>query len=567
MGEPVQPTWDQLMNGSLDSQFVEVRGMMGSVQNRKDGWSVVELRTKKGDLKVSLLRNGLHGGPLEKHASAVVRLRGRLIVDRDPANQRVIAGQIRMREAELVVEQPAPEDMFATPSRTAAALTRSNPDYDAFRWVKVSGQIIHVRSRLFFMMDGGEGLRFVTDAVLNSFKPGDLVEVVGYQDVLSAAAPVLRGAVVRKTGEAPLPEPRQLSPDDLIKPAFDSKWVRVEGLLADVKRTGSDDVLEIHSGKWRYWARLNAGNGILPLLQIGSRLELTGAYCAQGGYKAIGPDVAALDLYLNSPSGIKVLTTPTWWTLQRLLVVVGVLVCLLIASVLWVTQLHRQVRQRTAQLAAEIQERQSVEQRHALEQERARIAQDLHDELGSGITEIGMLAARAKAASASDEKRNLHLDEMGVRARDMVAALDEIVWAMNPAHNSLASLVTYFSIYADRFLGLANITWRLENSDPLPEHALDSQRRHQLFMAYKEALNNVVRHSGATEVCLNVTIENGELRLDIMDNGRGLPHGKRDDEMNGVTNMKSRLESLGGRFEITGAPDRGTRVRFVLPLS
>ena len=566
-GEPLQPTWDQLMNGSLDSQFVEVRGMMGSLQNRNDGWSVVELRTKKGDLKVSLLRSALKGGPLEKHASAVVRLRGQLIVDRDPANQRVIAGQIRMRAAELIVEQPAPSDIFAVPSKTAAALTRSNPDYDAFRWVKVSGQIIHVRSRLFFMMDGGDGLRFVTDTMQNNLKPGDLVEVVGYQDVLSAAAPVLRGAVVRKTGQAALPEPKRLSTDDLILPAFDSKWVRVEGLLTDVKQTGSDHVLEIHSGKWRYWARLNSENDSLPPLHIGSRLELTGAYCAQGGYKAIGPDVAALDLLLNSPSGIKVLATPTWWTLQRLLVVVGVLVCLLVASVLWVTQLHRQVRQRSAELAAEIHERQVIEHRHAMEQERARIAQDLHDELGSGITEIGMLAARAKSASASDEKRDRYLDEMGGRARDMVAALDEIVWAMNPAHNSLASLVSYFSIYADRFLGLANIAWRLENSDALPDHPLDSQRRHQLFMVFKESLNNVVRHSGATEVCLKAEIENGELRLDITDNGRGLPAGKRGDEMNGVANMQSRLENLGGRFEITSEPGHGTTVRFVLPLS
>jgi len=148
-----------------------------------------------------------------------------------------------------------------------------------------------------------------------------------------------------------------------------------------------------------------------------------------------------------------------------------------------------------------------------------------------------------------------------------VAALDEIVWAMNPAHNSLASLVSYFSIYADRFLGLANIAWRLENADALPEHALDSQRRHQLFMVFKEALNNVVRHSGATEVCFKTEVENGELRLDLTDNGRGLPAGERDGEMNGVANMKSRLEKLGGNFAITGEPGRGTTVRLVLPMA
>ncbi len=88
-----------------------------------------------------------------------------------------------------------------------------------------------------------------------------------------------------------------------------------------------------------------------------------------------------------------------------------------------------------------------------MEQERARIAQDLHDELGSGLTEISMLGARARSASAPVEKRGRYLEQMGEKARQMVTALDEIVWAMNPTHDSLASMVSYFSLYADRFLG------------------------------------------------------------------------------------------------------------------
>ena len=131
---------------------------------------------------------------------------------------------------------------------------------------------------------------------------------------------------------------------------------------------------------------------------------------------------------------------------------------------MWITQLHRKVEQRTAELENQIQERQRVEHQRAMEQERARIAQDLHDELGSGITEISMLAARAGSASAPDEKRARYLEQMGDKAREMVTALDEIVWAMNPKHDSLVSLVSYFCLYADRFLGLANIAWRLEGA-------------------------------------------------------------------------------------------------------
>jgi len=247
------------------------------------------------------------------------------------------------------------------------------------------------------------------------------------------------------------------------------------------------------------------------------------------------------------------------------LVIVGALACVLAVTVLWITQLHRQVEERTTQLESQIQERQRVEHQRAMEQERARIAQDLHDELGSGITEIGMLAARARSASGLARKDLSYLEHVGEKAREMVTALDEIVWAMNPRHDSLASLVSYFCLYADRFLGLANIAWRLEGPAGPPDHVVDSRHRHQLFLAYKESLTNVVRHSGATEVRLSIQVQRGQIELCVADNGRGLPAGARTEEMDGMANMKARLEKLGGRFELTSESGRGTVLRFCLP--
>jgi signal transduction histidine kinase len=155
---------------------------------------------------------------------------------------------------------------------------------------------------------------------------------------------------------------------------------------------------------------------------------------------------------------------------------------------------------------------------------------------------------------------------MGDKARQMVATLDEIVWAMNPTHDSLASMVSYFSLYAERFLGLANIAWRLEGPFKPDDHAVDSRHRHQLFLAFKEALTNVVRHSGATEVRLNIQVEQGRIRLTIADNGRGWVEAGQSEGMDGVANMRTRLEKLGGRFEVNSKADEGTIVRFDLPL-
>jgi signal transduction histidine kinase len=155
---------------------------------------------------------------------------------------------------------------------------------------------------------------------------------------------------------------------------------------------------------------------------------------------------------------------------------------------------------------------------------------------------------------------------MSNQARQMVVALDEIVWAMNPTHDSLASMVSYFSIYAERFLGLANIAWRLEGPFNLDDHAVDSRHRHQLFLAFKEALTNVVRHAGATEVRLHIQRDNGQVRLTIADNGRGWIEAGQTEEMDGLANMRARLEKLGGRFEVTSKTGQGTMVRFELPL-
>jgi signal transduction histidine kinase len=200
-----------------------------------------------------------------------------------------------------------------------------------------------------------------------------------------------------------------------------------------------------------------------------------------------------------------------------------------------------------------------------MEQERARVAQDLHDELGSSLTEISMLGARARSPAATDEKRESYLEQIAGKSREMVTALDEIVWAMNPRHDSLASLVSYFCLYADRFLGLANIVWRLDSDSVPPDFVVDSRHRHQLFLAFKEALTNVVRHSGATEVRLGIWLEAGELWLSMTDNGHGLPTETRTEAMDGVANMRARLEKLGGRFEITSAKDCGTTLRFCVP--
>ncbi len=556
--DPAQPTWDQLLNGSLDAQYVEMQGIITAVNSTN-----VTLLTRDGRITLELRIPGLPSESLARYEDALVHIRGCLFANWDYVTHEVKAGELRIYGAAISVDQPALDDLFAIPGKSVADLLLFDPQASVFQRVKVSGQLLHVHGQEGFLTDGRNSLRFMAKRPVDG-RAGDRVTVVGFPE-LSSATPMLREAVVRQTGHAPLPTPKAVLASELSGAEDDATLVRVKGVLANVRKTPAEWVLEIQNGVRTFAARLNVEDGTADSLAVGSQLELTGIYSSLNANKTAGPDISSFELLLNSSADIKVLARPPWWTLKRLLFAVGALICGLAITGLWITQLHRKVEQRTVELETQIRERQRVEQQRAMEQERARVAQDLHDELGSSLTEISMLGARARSASATDERRNHYVEQMSGKAREMVAALDEIVWAMNPRHDSLASLVSYFCLYADRFLGLANITWRLEDAPAADELVIDSRHRHQLFLAFKEALTNIVRHSGATEVRLGISRVADQVQLTIADNGRGLSSAIRTGEMDGVNNMRTRMEKLGGRFEILSRAGHGTTLSFFMP--
>jgi signal transduction histidine kinase len=553
--EPIHPTWDQLMNGSLDAQYVEIEGIVTSVSANG-----VQLLSH-GGLILAQLQSDLSREEMNRYENTLIRIRGGLLAVWNPQSHQVRLGEVRIFSSQVVVEDAAPTNAFSAPYKTAEDLLLFDPQASLFQRIRMSGQIVHVEPEEYFMMAGTNGVRFVASTA-EALRPGDTVDVAGYPQ-LGGASPLLRDAVVRKTGRAPLPEPRRLLPDQLATAKFDSSRVRVEGVLTGVREIGTETEIDLQDGMQNFVARMAAGRHFLRSLPIGSRLQLVGVCAVQGESQPSDQHLASFALLLDSPADVKVLARPPWWTLQRLLLVVGTLAGVLVIAVLWITQLHRKVEERTVQLQKQILKRQSIEQHRATEQERARIARDLHDTLGSSLTEIGMLAAGELARMDSIQ----HLDQISERSRQMVAALDEIVWAMNPEHDSIGSLGGYLCLYADRFLKLANITFNLSGTLNLPEQTLNPIHRHEFFLAFKEALTNIVRHSGATEVRLNIRIIGNRLRVALADDGGGLEPSQPNAGMDGLANMRSRMEKMGGRFAIASQAGRGTTLRFYLPLT
>lgn len=207
-----------------------------------------------------------------------------------------------------------------------------------------------------------------------------------------------------------------------------------------------------------------------------------------------------------------------------------------------------------------------LEHQRAMELERTRIARDLHDDLGVGLTEIGLLGDLAGTSSGLPESSRERLQEITGRARTLAASLDEIVWAINPANDTSQSLVDYFFPYAQRLLGSAAIRCRLQVIEPLPASSLGAEERHEFFHAYKEALNNIIRHSGAAEVQISFSAAEGSLLIRVADNGRGLEDTDDKGSHHGLSGMRERLLRLGGRCEITSSAGSGTTVTFIIPV-
>lgn len=211
-------------------------------------------------------------------------------------------------------------------------------------------------------------------------------------------------------------------------------------------------------------------------------------------------------------------------------------------------------------------QREELERATALERERARIARNIHDDLGSGLTRVSLLTQTADPGDGRAQ-----LDRIYHMVGDLTQSMDEIVWAVNPKNDHLEGFANYLVEYAQGFLTDAGLRCRVELPDTLPACSLQAQFRHHLFLGCKEALNNVAKHSHATEVTLQLRIHGDRIVLVVADNGRGFtppagaPAAARPGGREGLGNMCSRLEALGGTCEIVSALD-GTTVTFSAPL-
>lgn len=204
-----------------------------------------------------------------------------------------------------------------------------------------------------------------------------------------------------------------------------------------------------------------------------------------------------------------------------------------------------------------------LRQQQALEQERLRIAQDIHDDLGARVTQISLLSALAQNDPTLPDQARTNFDRISQMSRELVSALYETVWAVNPENDNLDAVGNYLCQRINEFCTQAHLRCRL-NVDELPHDIeVSSQTRHNISMAVKEAVHNVIKHAHASQITVRVTFSEMVLTVSVEDDGKGFQPD--DAHMgNGRPNMTRRLADIGGSCLVESYPGRGTTVHMRL---
>jgi ligand-binding sensor domain-containing protein/signal transduction histidine kinase len=354
--------------------------------------------------------------------------------------------------------------------------------------------------------------------------------------------------------------------------------VRVDGTPLPISSAG----LRVRSGARQIEFQYTSPNVVLPerlrfrirmdgldrdWMDAGTRREITYYRPPPGDYEfhvtACGPENQ-----WTEGSGLRLEIVPRFWERRSAQLTGGLGLLALVGGAVWRWERNRSRRHL-----------ERLEMQRNLERERTRIARDIHDDLGASLTHITMLTQSARSRPDRSLEPGGELDQIFGTARELTRSMEEVVWAVSPTHDSLDSLANYLGIYAQDFAAASGLRCRLDLPAQLSQRPLSSQTRHNVFLAFKEALHNVAKHAAASEVRVSLGIEAGNFVLTVEDNGRGCrefaspaaPAAEESERASrllaghGLASMRSRLEEIGGQCQIHSTYGLGTHVRFIIP--
>lgn len=546
----------------------------GGLANREGRWSEMEGVVHSVNTNGTLLIAGRNGpaylwigqtssNVMSDYIDAKVRVRGVLLSTL--LDEPVLLVPSR---AFLDVEEEPPRDPRAIPIRAVAQVVRDASDSPLSHRARVAGTIIYRDSTGFVVQDDSGGIR-VESAPSPDLRVGQTVQVVAFPRI-SGDERTLTDAEVRPVNGAAPVRARTLDLGNVMSSKQCNVLVQVEATLLGQSTNAADQILELEEQRRVFAAALANSAGILPRMELGSRVHLVGV-CDNG---AVEPppasegsqnprSLASLNILLRSPADVGVLSGPPWWTWKRGAILVGTLFTVLAVTLLWVHLLRRRLeRQQAAQVAFS---RLVLEQ---LEDERRRIAVNLHDSLGQTLLAIKNQALLAIHRPPDDQGLRRRLDEISGVTSQAIEEVRQITHGLRPYQLDRLGLTQAIraSIESVTAGGSILLAVRVENIDGV----FDKDAEIHVYRIVQEAVTNVVKHSGATESAV-VIKKRGELvSLSIRDNGRGFDPAKVPSPAQylgfGLSGIAERVHILGGKLSIESRPGEGTNLNVEVPL-
>jgi signal transduction histidine kinase len=467
------------------------------------------------------------------------------------------------------VQEMPPVNPFAAQSQPIASLKDAVAAPGWVHRVKVAGTVTYRDDESFFLQDKSGGVRVLVYGY-HSPPIGDTVEVVGFPDV-GNSVPVLSETVIRPFSGGHAFEPANLDLNDLIPEVHNGTLIRIRATLLAQKRHGTGQVLELQVGQRVSEAVLTADPDSLLALVPGSLLELTGVCVirvvnpppAEAGV-AGNSSVASIQVLLRNASDVTLLKGPPWWTWKRTVVLIGLLLTVLVVTMIRNWFLYRRFeRQKAARLAFA---RQMLESQ---EGERRRIAANLHDSLGQDLLVIKNQVHLAMQTALDNSALRQRLEGISGTAFHALEDVHQITHDLRPYQLDRLGLTKAIRSVTRRMSQNSAIVFA-SHVDEI-DGIFDKESEIHIYRIVQEGLNNIVKHSGASEATVVLKIESTHLCISIRDNGRGFQFSGQLGENSftggfGLNGIRERAQILGGEAKIDSSLAQGVNLNVEIPL-
>lgn len=587
---PMEPA--RFFSGADDGIRVEVRGVIQGVRAGEESW-ILRLDANPGIVAVEFPLGTLTNP--ERLVDAEVRVIGIATTRFNTRGEMTMPRVFGGLPDELIVEKPGTLAFDAPFVPLSRILPYRRIPLGPHR-LRVAGTVtFSLRGRYLYLQDGDAAVRVETRST-SEFQPGDRVEASGFGDTSRYVGGLVE-AQVRKVGAGKVPATVTITPQAIVRlnkealnlglraqpHDYDGHLIKFAATLLAVEtvETAIDfgqvgrRLALVRDGEIEMADLIGPESQALDHLALGSEIEVTGIVRLE--YTPVDGPRSGLSLLpnrvwliLRSPRDVTVVRAPSWWTPTRLLAAVAVVALALVAALLWIGQLRRRVRAKTAQLAVEIRgRRDAVIEFQATLRERNRLAANLHDTLLQTLGGLGFELGACEAEAGHGQ--TLPLPRMRVARRILDLAVTELrnsVWALRTrplAHRDLgenlrAILEHETSNTSTKFL------LRVDGDiSGLPDFLTGN-----LVLAVQEAVRNAVRHGLPRMIELELFgIRGTRVRVVIADDGLGFVPGEQLGPAEGhfgLVGLRERIERLDGSVTITSTPGKGTRVELEIPI-